>query len=702
MKSATFAALVGVAAAQQAPAYYGASSSSSSASTTTYACNPAHQYPEGQVCTTIDGSLTLVTKTATAPAYGATTSSAATTTTYACNPAHQYPEGQVCTTIDGSLTLVTKTGTATAPAGYGTTSAPASTTYACNPAHQYPAGQICTTISGSLTLITTTGTSSAPTTSGYVDKCQEAYKQCIAAGQPEVKCSCDLTTCSGEDAARIRSYCASATANLTSTASATKPASYPTSTTSCAAPGSYDSQGRYSCNPAHQYPAGQTCQFVGGCPVLVNGTTSTSSAPSSTPTCPAAGSTDSKGRYSCNPAHQYPEGQTCALVDGCYFLVGGDVYTTEVQTAYTTYCPQPTTFTHQQKTYTVTEATTLTLPCKGGCTVTKPVSTPTQYTTEVHTAYTTYCPQPTTFTHEQKTYTVTQATTVTLPCKGGCTVTKPVTSAPPQYTTPIIVKPKPSESKPWGNYTQPPSYTTKVVTELTTYCPQPTTFTHGPSTYTVTKATTLTLPCQGGCTVTVSKPPVYTTETKTALTTYCPQPTTITHQQSTYTVTKPTTLTLPCQGGCVVTKTVPVSAPSATPSCPAPGSTDKNGRYSCNPAHAYPAGQTCQMVDGCYYLVTPPTSSVPIQQPSTYVAPPPSSKPVESQPPAQPTTYAAPPPSGPAVPPVYPSQSTIVSQPSATMPGASSTSLTPYTGAAAPLKTGAPLMAAVAMGALFL
>ncbi|KXT02344.1 hypothetical protein AC578_166 [Pseudocercospora eumusae] len=514
MKSATFAALVGVAAAQQAPAYYGA------ASTTT-------------------------------------------------------------------------TGTATAPAGYGTTSAPASTTYACNPAHKYPEGQICTTISGSLTLITTTGTSSAPTTSAYVDKCQQAYNQCIAAGQPEVKCSCDLTTCAGEDSARIRDYCASATANLTSTASRTQPASYPTSTSSC----------------------------------------------------PAAGSTDSKGRYSCNPAHKYPEGQTCSLVDGCYFLVGGNVYTTEVQTAYTTYCPQPTTFTHQQTTYTVTKATT-----------------------------------------------------ITLPCNGGCTVTKPATSAPPQYTTPIIVKPKPSETKPAGNYTQPPSYTTKVLTELTTYCPEPTTFTHGPTTYTVTKATTLTLPCQGGCTVTVSKPPVYTTEVKTAITTYCPQPTTITHQQTTYTVTKATTLTLPCQGGCVVTKTVPVSAPSATPSCPVAGSTDKNGRYSCSPAHAYPAGQTCQLVDGCYYLVTPPTSSVPVQQPSTYVAPPPSSQPVQSQP----VQSQPPSPTGPAVPPVYSTKSTIVSQPSATMPGASSTSLTPYTGAAAPLKTGAPLMAAVAMGALFL
>ncbi|KAF5019040.1 hypothetical protein F66182_8961 [Fusarium sp. NRRL 66182] len=47
-------------------------------------------------------------------------------------------------------------------------------------------------------------------------------------------------------------------------------------------------------------------------------------------------------------------------------------YTTEVVTAYTTYCPAPTEITHGGKTYTVTEATTLTITdCP--CTVTKPV-----------------------------------------------------------------------------------------------------------------------------------------------------------------------------------------------------------------------------------------------------------------------------------------------------------------------------------------
>ncbi|KAI9848461.1 MAG: hypothetical protein M1837_000256 [Sclerophora amabilis] len=57
------------------------------------------------------------------------------------------------------------------------------------------------------------------------------------------------------------------------------------------------------------------------------------------------------------------------------------VYTTEVLTAFTTYCPSPTEIVHSSKTYTVTEATTLTITdCP--CTVTKPISS----------AVVTYCP----------------------------------------------------------------------------------------------------------------------------------------------------------------------------------------------------------------------------------------------------------------------------------------------------------------------
>lgn len=52
-----------------------------------------------------------------------------------------------------------------------------------------------------------------------------------------------------------------------------------------------------------------------------------------------------------------------------------DVYVTETLTAFTTYCPEATKITQGGKTYTVTEATSLTITdCPGGCTVTKPVS----------------------------------------------------------------------------------------------------------------------------------------------------------------------------------------------------------------------------------------------------------------------------------------------------------------------------------------
>ncbi|KAF2166194.1 hypothetical protein M409DRAFT_23383 [Zasmidium cellare ATCC 36951] len=43
------------------------------------------------------------------------------------------------------------------------------------------------------------------------DDCQTTYDHCRSSGGSEVSCQCDLATCSGEDSARIRDYCASAT-----------------------------------------------------------------------------------------------------------------------------------------------------------------------------------------------------------------------------------------------------------------------------------------------------------------------------------------------------------------------------------------------------------------------------------------------------------------------------------------------------------
>jgi hypothetical protein len=59
---------------------------------------------------------------------------------------------------------------------------------------------------------------------------------------------------------------------------------------------------------------------------------------------------------------------------GGYYNETTPVYTTEVVTSYETYCPGPTTITHGESTYTVTEATTLTITdCP--CTIVKPVTT---------------------------------------------------------------------------------------------------------------------------------------------------------------------------------------------------------------------------------------------------------------------------------------------------------------------------------------
>ena len=50
-----------------------------------------------------------------------------------------------------------------------------------------------------------------------------------------------------------------------------------------------------------------------------------------------------------------------------------DVYVTDVVTAYTTYCPEPTKITHKGETYTVSEATTLTIT---NCEISSPPSPP--------------------------------------------------------------------------------------------------------------------------------------------------------------------------------------------------------------------------------------------------------------------------------------------------------------------------------------
>lgn len=103
---------------------------------------------------------------------------------------------------------------------------------------------------------------------------------------------------------------------------------------------------------------------------------------------------------------------------------------TEEYTVFTTYCPEPTTFPFGGSTITVTAPTTLTLTECPDHECTKKPSTSasasavipkysgTSYgnttVTEDYTVFTTYCPEPTTFTRGGETFTVTAPTTLTI------------------------------------------------------------------------------------------------------------------------------------------------------------------------------------------------------------------------------------------------------------------------------------------------
>ena len=130
----------------------------------------------------------------------------------------------------------------------------------------------------------------------------------------------------------------------------------------CPGPGETNAEGDYGCNPAHEYPSGQACVLVNddcyvlrGMGVIVPTATSSGAAPTST--CPPAGSTDDKGQYGCNPAHEYPSGQLCTLQGDCYILEGTGVII-------------PTTTPHSgthtfEPTHTLPPAVTSAIPTAG-------------------------------------------------------------------------------------------------------------------------------------------------------------------------------------------------------------------------------------------------------------------------------------------------------------------------------------------------
>jgi hypothetical protein len=179
-------------------------------------------------------------------------------------------------------------------------------------------------------------------------------------------------------------------------------------------------------------------------------------------------------------------------------------YTTITTDILTTVCPEATTLTYGTKTYTATASETLTItdcPCTASYPV-KPTSyapkptTTSEYTwittTETVKSYTTYCPYATSIIEGNKTYTVSEATTLTVT---DCPCTK--TNSYPAYPTTITIG------------------------TTTTYCPAPTTITTGyttivistPGSYPIPVCTTSYVPVPVSSTSavvgTVSGTPVY-------------------------------------------------------------------------------------------------------------------------------------------------------------------------------------------------
>lgn len=111
-----------------------------SATITSFACNPAHSYPAGQVCATDSaGSLVLSSVSTTSAPYPA--GSTLPDGGYVCNPAHSYPAGQTC--VAGTAGTPTLSPVGTTSAAYPAGSTLPNGGYVCNPAHAYPTGQTC-------------------------------------------------------------------------------------------------------------------------------------------------------------------------------------------------------------------------------------------------------------------------------------------------------------------------------------------------------------------------------------------------------------------------------------------------------------------------------------------------------------------------------------------------------------------------------
>ncbi|KAF5024488.1 hypothetical protein F66182_3428 [Fusarium sp. NRRL 66182] len=170
----------------------------------------------------------------------------------------------------------------------------------------------------------------------------------------------------------------------------------------------------------------------------------------------------------------------------------GTVYTTEVVTHLTTYCPEPTTLTYGDKTYTITEATTLTVTdCS--CTISRPVK-PTA------TGYTPHKDDCAETCHDKynKCRVAPGANMASCAAQFAECLGYSPWDDNGSLVTPTACVEKPKHTKPVK-----PVYTTEVVTKVTTYCPEPTTLTYGNKTIPVTSPGTVTVT---DCHFTTTKP----------------------------------------------------------------------------------------------------------------------------------------------------------------------------------------------------
>ena len=137
--------------------------------------------------------------------------------------------------------------------------------------------------------------------------------------------------------------------------------------------------------------------------------------------------------------------------------------TTEVISATTYECPEPTTITYGPSTYVITSSTVLSIPHYTATYVHTPVHTPdvpapsaskpAYTTTEVVSATTYECPEPTTITYGPSTYVITSSTVLSIPHYTATYVHTPVYT--PVVPAPSATKPAYTPAVPEASVTKP-------------------------------------------------------------------------------------------------------------------------------------------------------------------------------------------------------------------------------------------------------